>query len=264
MKNKWPTAGRIRMSNIWFTSDTHFHHNNIVRGCTNWVNDPTKGAASVQRTRDFKTLEEHDETLVKNINNCVKPDDILYALGDWSFGGLEQVWEFRKRLHCKNIHLIFGNHDHHLERNRALPNAHTQWTEETGIIVVDGACPPTTGTDKGYIRPATTQELFKSTQYYSRRVIGGQDMVLSHYAMRTWDKGHKGTWMLFGHSHGTLGPYGGYVEGANGVTVPWEYKTMDVGIDTHPEFRPYHIEEIGEIMKNRVDLKVDHHNEATN
>lgn len=254
------------MSDIWFTSDTHYHHKNIVRGVTEWAGDPAKGAASVQRTRDFKTLEEHDDELVKNINACVKPDDILYNLGDWSFGGLEQVWEFRKRLNCRNIHLVFGNHDHHIERNRQLPNAHTEWTEDKGIIVVDGACPKVSGTDKASIRPATTQELFKSTQHYSRREIGGQDMVLCHYAMRTWDKGHKGTWMLFGHSHGTLGPYGISIPPVEEYKVHrWaSYKTMDVGIDTHPEFRPYHIEEIRKIMSTRVALRVDHHNEATN
>lgn len=254
------------MSDIWFMSDPHYGHKNIVRGVTEWGGDPTKGAASVDRTRDFNTLEEHNDTLVKNINAVVKPDDILYCLGDWSFGGLENVWEFRKRLHCLNIHLMFGNHDHHIERNRELPNAHTIWTEEKGIIVVDGPCPKVTGSDKAVIRPARTQELFKSVQHYSRRVIGGQDMVLCHYAMRTWDKGHKGTWMLFGHSHGTLGPYGTSIPPVEeGKVHTWgAFKTMDVGIDTHPEFRPYHIEEIRDKMQNRVNLIVDHHNEATN
>ena len=237
------------MSDIWFTSDPHYHHRNIVRGVTDWGKDPSKGDASVSRTRDFETLEEHDETLVKNINACAKEDDILYILGDFSFGGLEYVWEFRKRLHCKNIHLIFGNHDHHLERNRALPNAHTTWTEEQGEIVVDGACPQTTGSDKGYIRPATTQQLFKSTQHYSRRSIGKFDMVLMHYALRTWDKMHRGTIHLYGHSHGTLNTNWG--------------KSMDVGIDCHPEFRPFHIDEIEKIMSTREVISIDHHGPDT-
>ena len=32
---------------------------------------------------------------------------------------------------------------------------------------------------------------------------------------------------------------------------------MDVGIDTHMEFRPYHIDEIRSIMSNRISLNVD-------
>jgi hypothetical protein len=34
---------------------------------------------------------------------------------------------------------------------------------------------------------------------------------------------------------------------------------MDVGIDTHPEFRPYSFDEIHEIMKDRNAVEVDDH-----
>ncbi len=44
----------------------------------------------------------------------VKPNDIIYHLGDWSFGGHENIKIFRNRIKCKNIHLILGNHDHHI------------------------------------------------------------------------------------------------------------------------------------------------------
>lgn len=77
-------------------------------------------------------------------------------------------------------------------------------------------------------------------------------MVLSHYSFRTWNNGGEGTWMLYEHSHGTLREYG--PESNND-----KFKTMDVGIDTHPEFRPYHFDEIKEIMDKRINLRVDHH-----
>lgn len=228
---------------IWFTSDTHYNHKNIVRGTTDWAGDPTKGAASVQRTRDFNTLEEHNDAIVKNINAVVKPNDTLYVLGDWSFGGIESIWDFRKRILCENIHFVLGNHDHHIERNRILPNVHMQTKE--GSILVDGPIP----TLSDNTHSVTTQELFKSVQHYSRRSIGGVEMVLLHYSLRTWDRMHRGTIHLYGHSHGTLNSNWG--------------KSMDVGIDTHPEFRPYHIDEIRKIMETRVTLTVDHHNEST-
>lgn len=203
--------------NTWFMSDPHYGHKNIVRGQTSWD--------SIQKCRPFNSVEEMNATLVKNINKKVDRNDIVYCLGDWSFGGLENVFKFRDQLNVQTIHLIYGNHDHHIENNRLQPNSG--------------------------IRIRSTQSLFQSTQYYLRKKINGQDMVLCHYAMRTWDKGHHGTWMLYGHSHGTL---------------PWyeNFKTMDVGIDTHPEFRPYHFDEIDSIMKNKVPLLVDHHNEKTN
>jgi hypothetical protein len=39
---------------------------------------------------------------------------------------------------------------------------------------------------------------------------------------------------------------------------------MDVGVDTHKEFRPYHINEIIKIM-DKINVKfIDHHESDTN
>ena len=228
------------MPNIFFTSDTHFHHKNIVRGCSAW--EPGTGP---QRTRDFDTLEEHDGALVQNINGAVKADDILYHLGDWSFGGVDQIYAFRRQLHCKNIHLILGNHDHHIENNKE--------------VVIFG---------EGIPYLIRLQPLFVEVRDKIRtRKIGGQTMTLDHFAQRTWEKAHHGNWCLYGHSHGTLPEYGTGPITGNVANTGWTeqyFKTTDVGIDTHPEFRPYHFDEIAAIMKNRIDLRVDHHNEKTN
>lgn len=204
------------MSNIYFTSDTHYGHRNIVRGTSQWTDK--------SRCRDFDTVEEHDQTLVDNINSVVKENDVLYCLGDWSFGGKDKILEFRRRLYVKDIRLILGNHDEHIER---------------GLY----------------------NDLFTSVQHYKRTSIDKQMIVMSHFPMRVWDKSHHGSWMLHGHCHGTLSDYSTSYEDTTIVNL---YKTMDVGIDTHPEFRPYHFEEIREIMKDRVNLNVDHHNETTN
>lgn len=69
--------------------------------------------------------------------------------------------------------------------------------------------------------------------------------VLCHYPMMTWDHAHHGVWMLHGHSHGHLkGP----------ITT-----RFDVGIDCHPEFRPFSLDEIIEIMADRKYKPVDAH-----
>ena len=73
---------------IYFTSDTHYGHKNIVRGVTSWPEG--------NQCRDFKTLEEHNEKLVESINSVVGQDDILYHLGDWSFGGVENIFKLEK------------------------------------------------------------------------------------------------------------------------------------------------------------------------
>jgi hypothetical protein len=56
--------------------------------------------------------------LTNGINSAVGQDDILFHLGDWSFGGFEMIEQFRNRINCKNVHIILGNHDHHIERDR--------------------------------------------------------------------------------------------------------------------------------------------------
>lgn len=60
-----------------------------------------------------------------------------------------------------------------------------------------------------------------------------QEIVLCHYAMRTWPKSHYGTWHLFGHSHGHLPPLG---------------KSFDVGVDAWG-LRPISINEVAEKME---------------
>lgn len=212
------------MRNIWFTSDTHYHHKNIVQGTTAWE-------GTLDKCRPFKTLDEHDSTLVNNINQLVKPGDVLYHLGDWSFGGHEQIKLFRDRIACQEIHLILGNHDQHIEPMdspyRSL-FASVQHYKEITIKNVEPAL----------------------TKYYGKHKI-----VLSHFAMRVWNKSHHGSIMLHGHSHGSLPMY------SNGKKV---FRTMDVGVDTNNLY-PYHLTEVLDIMYEREScMEVDHHSKHTN
>ena len=101
---------------VWITSDTHFGHKNICRGVTAWR--LPDGGIPIAQTRDFESIGEMNDMIVNNINSVVGQDDVLIHLGDWSFGGFENIKIFRDRIVCKEIHLILGNHDHHIENNR--------------------------------------------------------------------------------------------------------------------------------------------------
>jgi len=79
---------------IYFTSDTHFGHANIIRYCN----------------RPFTSLEAMDQALIEAINERVGPEDTLYHLGDFSFRAGDPD-RYRAALRCKNIVLILGNHD---------------------------------------------------------------------------------------------------------------------------------------------------------
>jgi calcineurin-like phosphoesterase family protein len=218
---------------IWFTSDTHYHHKNIVAGVTRW--DDKSGC------RDFATIEEMDNTMVENINRVVQPDDVLFHLGDWAFKGPDNIYALRNRINCKTVHLILGNHDTDIHGNLEIQSA------------------------------------FTSVAFYREVDVNGQKIILCHYPLRTWNKSHYGSWMLHGHCHGRLehqiparllrelieaGKWDVIRRLANNEDIPDYYpngRTLDVGIDTHTEFRPYSIVEVAEIMKERTFMGVDSH-----
>lgn len=84
---------------IFFTSDTHFGHNNIIK----YTNRP------------FEDADEMDRVLVRNINDRVSPRDILYVLGDFAMGRgkekLQHASDMLSKIECKNVYLVIGNHD---------------------------------------------------------------------------------------------------------------------------------------------------------
>ena len=86
---------------LYFTSDTHYNHTNICRGVTRWTD-------AEDITRDFKTLDQMNDRIVNGINSQVGQNDVLFHLGDWSFGGFEFIEQFRNRINCKNIHLVLS------------------------------------------------------------------------------------------------------------------------------------------------------------
>lgn len=213
------------MSNIYFTSDSHWGHKNIVLGVSEW-DDKEKSC------RKFMTLEEMNELIVKNINDVVKEDDTLYHLGDWSFGGIENIWEFRKRIKCKNIYLIPGNHDHHIKNNKILPNVF----DEHRVGFVD-ECPIHDHVSKVYAKNLFTIVLPELTKI----VIDKKEIILSHFPLEEWENIDRGSIHLHGHCHHTK----------DYSDLNMYNKRMDVGMDWE-EFRPYSWEEIKEIMKNRI------------
>ncbi len=74
---------------VWTTSDTHYSHKNICRGVTNWR--LPNGDVPESQTRPFETLEKMNASIVNNINGLVGQDDVLIHMGDWSFGGFENI-----------------------------------------------------------------------------------------------------------------------------------------------------------------------------
>lgn len=79
---------------VWFTSDTHFCHENIVRFSN----------------RPFRDAKEMNEEIIRRWNETVPEDGIVFHLGDFCLGGSKEWNDIMYRLHGR-IYLILGNHD---------------------------------------------------------------------------------------------------------------------------------------------------------
>jgi calcineurin-like phosphoesterase family protein len=204
---------------IWFTSDTHYGHKNMVKSLSSWE--------KIEGCRDFDSIEKMNTAIVDGINKYVGEDDFLIHLGDWSMGGYDNVRKFSDRLVTNKIVLVAGNHDEGIRKHKF-----------------------------------ETEHLFATIRDYLELTIDKKNMVLCHYPITSWNRAYRGSWMLHGHTHGTLFE--------NRPNTHW-YKTskiMDVGLDVafkmFGEYRPFSFEEIKTIMDKRKFISVDQHDEKTN
>ena len=79
---------------IFFTSDTHFSHFNIIQ----------------YATRPFDDIDQMNAEIIRRWNTVVGEDDTVYHLGDVAMGKLEISLAHVTRLNGHKI-LVAGNHD---------------------------------------------------------------------------------------------------------------------------------------------------------
>jgi len=91
--------------NIWFSSDAHFMHANIIKYCN----------------RPFESVSEMDEALISRWNELVSSNDLVFYLGDFSMSKNAYI-QILPQLHFKKMFFILGNHD----RKSALHEASSQ------------------------------------------------------------------------------------------------------------------------------------------
>ncbi len=83
---------------IYFTSDTHYNHANIIE----------------YSSRPFADLAEMEAAMISRWNSVVQPGDVVYHLGDFALSwGKKHADLVDNLLSCLNgqKHLIKGNHD---------------------------------------------------------------------------------------------------------------------------------------------------------
>lgn len=180
-----------------------------------FISDTHFGHANIIKYSDrpFSDVDDMNEKMVEAWNNLVKPGDNVYHNGDFAFMRYPEFKNLTWRLNG-NIHLVLGNHDKMIIQNR-----------------------------NELLRAGK----FKTIQYYNELKIAGKMIVLFHYGQRVWNKSHHGSIHLYGHSHGSLPPFG---------------RSVDVGVDCKEitsEYRPIHLDEVLKYMDGRQGEVVDHH-----
>jgi len=145
---------------IYFISDTHFFH----KGSLLWNN----GSVRPQ----FSSVQEMNELMIKNWNDTVGENDIVYFLGDFAYKCRTRAAEaiFWSLNGVK--HLIKGNHDY-----KIATKFKDCWASITDINQVD------------YIDIKTGYKA---------------EIILCHYPMLSWRHSSHGSIHLHGHVHGGL------------------------------------------------------------
>jgi calcineurin-like phosphoesterase family protein len=196
---------------VFFTSDTHFGHNNIRRFCP-----VTRG--------HYLDVDHMDDDMIRNWNDMVGADDVVYHLGDFAFASQGRITEVLLQLNGR-IRLLVGNHD------KAL--------------------------SKGFGERLVDMQLLEMIyQGYHEANFNGQHIVMNHFAQRVWNRHHHGTIHVYGHSHGSLPGLGKSVD----VGVD----SAELGLYTGDNMRPYSLEEIVTYLSTKVVYNPDYHNEDTN
>lgn len=172
--------------------------------------------------RPFRTQDGQLDTsqmfdaFVANFNSVLRPGDELYILGDLSFQ-LDHAVKFLKAIPGQKF-MVWGNHD-----------------------------------PQGKDRAVLEKMFVKTGELYEAKLKNGTRAIMCHYPMLRWNKGHFGSYMLHGHTHGEC------------TYPPYPMRILDVGVDVefpigpfmHPKYFPVSEDEIIRYMQDRPEVK--HH-----
>lgn len=139
----------------FFISDHHFCHNKPF----------------IYESRGFKSIEEHDEEMIRRWNEKVNEKDTVYYGGDFCFDENELRSLF-SRLHGKII-FILGNHDKALMSWNRVRSEIQDYMQR--IVLKDG--------------------------YHNMYIGQKQPLTINHFPMRSWEKSHFNSMHVYGHHH---------------------------------------------------------------
>lgn len=151
---------------VWFTSDWHLLHRRVAG------------------LRGFASIDEHDQCLVDHYCQVVKPDDLVWMLGDLAPSSPAVALSVLDALPGRK-RLVAGNHDGVHPMYRQAPN-----------------------------RMAAYAQVFEYVTLAQRTKVMGIEVLLSHFPYERdregteprhtqWRLRDEGLPLLHGHTHGT-------------------------------------------------------------
>lgn len=160
MRNKNSTTRGVE---LYFTSDTHFGHTNIIKYCD----------------RPFSDARRMDAELIRRWNDTVGDDDVVYHLGDFTLAG----HAFARRIlsQLRGRIRVLGYPWHH----------DSKWLPRDGSSLVSRSGHPVE-----ILGPMLVTSIVMPGGQKKR-------VHMCHYPLAQWDGRHHGAWHLHGHSHGT-------------------------------------------------------------
>lgn len=166
---------------LFFTSDQHFGHENIINYCK----------------RPYSNVEQMDADIVYKWNKVVTSDDTVYCLGDFTLGGPDEAEYYFSQLNGRIITL--ANLWHHDQR--WLPGADRTTTQGGVSILYTKMGPSKYRSLSGYpvvlVSPLTVIEVSITKDKFV-------PISLCHYPLLVWDRQHYGAVHIHGHTHGQL------------------------------------------------------------
>ena len=174
---------------IFFTSDLHFGHRNVIKFSN----------------RPFADTQEMEEKLIKNWNDTITNEDIVFVLGDtfW-FNDSHTIKKILEQLNGGKIYFIPGNHDDFEKYYRVFENDRYVFCKDIVVLF--------------------TKKL---------------EIWLSHYPMMTWPhRVSKNCFQLFGHIHSKEG----VTEGVD-QDLPLHKNQFDVGCD-YWDYKPVSLDRV--------------------
>ena len=197
---------------VWFTSDQHFGHKNIIKYCN----------------RPFADTFAMDCWMRNSWNEVVGDNDIVFILGDITmYPDAHKIKKILDELKGEQIYIIPGNHDKVDKGFRLLKDRY------------DGRSDHQSSKE-----PSRYTILHDITRVkFLGHELGNMEVVCSHIPLMTWPGRDKNIPNLFGHIHS--GPR--CTNDGFDTNLPFWKNMYDVGVDNN-DYTPVNLTTIWQLF----------------